>query len=218
MLQAGDLKGAAVAAFVHHDHLSAGGILPAEETRYGGNSGTGVDTDMQKSDTGLRQQGDDGAGMPGHIGHFRGGGASAEAGIEGLREGQAKTEEIGVHQLGMGGEGQRVPGNITGEDALLHHLSFRAGGLLQVLVDQPGAGGPDEFFMPASFAHFACHAQGGRDIFLEIILHHHPGEIGKTDVEVGFENEMNLTCQDQPFELVILMRGRSRTESRNNPP
>ena len=144
MLQAGDLEGTAVAAFVHHDHLSPAGILPAEEPRHGGDSGAGIDPDVEKSDPGLRQKGNDGAGVPGHIGHFRGRGAAAKTGVERLGEGKPETEEIGVHQLGVGGEGQRVPGNIPGEDALLHPFSFRAGGLFQVLVDQPGAGGPDE--------------------------------------------------------------------------
>ncbi|MPN17628.1 hypothetical protein SDC9_164983 [bioreactor metagenome] len=82
IIDAIDHKRTAIAAFVHHHKLFALGGLPAEERWHLRHSGAWVDPNVQELHPCLSQQGDDGAGMAGHVRHFGGNRGLAKAFIQ----------------------------------------------------------------------------------------------------------------------------------------
>ena len=189
---AGQREGAAVTALVHHHHLRAGGILPAEERRHFGYRRARVDADVQELHACLGQQRHDAARVPGHVGELGRQGLHAKAPVEPLREQQPGAEQVGVHQLAVRGERQRVPGDFAAPDGFLHRAPPVGVGLLKIFVDQPRAGRPDEAVRAVLLAHAPRQRQRGRDVTGEILLRHIGGVIGKADVQVRFEDQVNF--------------------------
>ncbi len=146
---------------------------------------------MEQIHSRLRQQGDDAAGMPGHIGHLGGMSMPAKANVQVLGKAQSKAEEVRIHQLGVGGKGQGMPGDIPGRDGLFQFFFLMTGNMLEVFVDQPGPGRPNKPIL-AGFAHLLCQFDGAGNVQLEITVGDIGSQIGETDIQVGLEDYVNF--------------------------
>ncbi len=147
---------------------------------------------MEEADAGGGEKGDNPAGVTGHIGHLGSDGLAAEPAVEFLREFETGGEEGRVHQFAVDGKGESVPGEVPGDDGVLHAAASVELGVFQVLVDQPGPGRPDEALGALGLAEDLGVAECPGDEAGEIVGNDVPGEIGETDVEVSLEDEMNL--------------------------
>lgn len=83
-----------------------------------------------------------------------------------------------------------MPGNVSGGDGLLHGAALRRGGLFEVLVEEPGAGGPDEAVW-SSGTEGCCGSDGLGIEDVEVLAHDGGLSVGKADVEVAFEDDVD---------------------------
>ncbi len=181
---------AIAAGLVDHHQLAAVRRAPDKHRRHIRRPRGGVDADMQQLNPGPGQQRHDRAGVPRHIGHLCGDRCAPKAPIQLGREAQANVEERLVHQLGVGGEWQRVPDDIAGRDARLDLAAPSRVGPLQRLVDQPGAGRPDKA-IGAALAQRLGGRQRLRDKLAKIAGGDVAGVVGEANVEVGLKNEVD---------------------------
>ena len=116
----------------------------------------------------------------------------AKAAVERLRHRQAGADQRRRHQLGVGGEGQGMPADEAALDRFLEpaHGGSRLG--FEVVEDQPGASGPDEgrarrVLVPE----VRCRVDRLRDEALVILAADLLGMVGKADIEMRLEDEMD---------------------------
>ncbi len=87
--------------------------------------------------------------------------------------------------------GSRVPGDEAGRDGLLHFLALIGGGLLEIFVEEPGAGRPSVVGVVGAFA--AVELFGGVDGFGEKFVEIAVDDVGlrvdEASVEVAFEDD-----------------------------
>ena len=131
--------------------------------------------------------------MAGDVGHFGAGGFAAEAMVERMGEGDRAGDEGWIHQLGLPTERESVPGDEVGRDGLLHFFAIIGGGLLEIFVEEPGAGGPSVVRVIGAFVFVAVELFGGVDGFGEKFVEVAVDDVGlgvdEASVEMAFEDD-----------------------------
>ncbi len=100
----------------------------------------------------------------------------------------------GVHQLRfLPAERDGVPGDEVGRDGLLHFFALIGGGLLEIFVEEPGAGGPGVVGAIGAFVFVAVELFGGVDgfgeKFVEVSVDNVGLRVDEAGVEVAFEDD-----------------------------
>ena len=175
---------------IEHHQFAACGVLPAKHRRNLRLGACSVGADIEKLDSVLGQRGDDAARVAGHVGHLGAGGGALEAAVQFLRKTQPPGNQRRVHHFRLPGERNGVPGNVTGMSGLFHLLPRGAVGLFQVLVNQPGAGGPDKA-VAALLPEFRGGLNGLGVIALKIPAHHVRLGIDEPGIEVALEHHQH---------------------------
>ncbi len=106
--------------------------------------------------------------------------------VEGLRNGQTAFDHGLAEHLGLPGEGQSVPGDVTAGDCLLHGFAIGGRGLFEVFIEQPRAGGPHI----AALARGICCA-GNLDC------------LGKEFLEVSLVDDVILRIDESGVEVAL---------------
>ena len=148
---------------------------------------------MQVLDAGLHQMRDHSVGVAGHVGHFGGNRVPAKSGVQPLRDAQPIVEQLAVHQLGVGGQGQAVPGDDSIGNGLLQQ--GRVFALFQVELNKEGAHCPDKIPL-AVLVDSPGGGNGPGDEGVQIPVQHSGGRVCKADVQVG------LVHHDHFFDVV----------------
>jgi hypothetical protein len=150
LVAAGHGHGAAIATgLVGHHQLGTVGRPPAEHRGHVGHRPGRVHPQVQEGHAGLGQQRHQAPAVAGHIGHLGGhraggGVGAAEAVVELGGDAEAGAHQVGVHQLGVGGDRQGVPGQVAALDARRHGRPPARVGVGEGPVQDPRAGGPHQ--------------------------------------------------------------------------
>lgn len=164
------------------------------QRKSGGSAGV-VDADVEEFYACGGERADDAARVAGDVGHFGAGGFAAEAIVERLGERDGAGDERGIHQLGLPAERNGVPGDEVGRDGLLHLFALIGGGLLEIFVEKPGAGGPGVVGAIGVFVFVfvAVELLGGGDGFREKFIEVAVDDVGlgidEAGVEMAFEDD-----------------------------
>ncbi len=84
-----------------------------------------------------------------------------------------------------------MPGQVARFDGRFHASSVRRSGVLQIVIDEPGACRPDK---PFGFPFPTQDFSGFEDLWnkhIDVLRSHCPGEVRESEVEMRLENEMN---------------------------
>ena len=173
---------------VNDDLLPA--VLPAEHGRHGNRPACAVDADVHVFDARLCHFRDHCNGMPRHVGLLgcADGFAVALAQLPG--NAQVVAQERFVHQLGIGRVGQRVPGDIAAPDRRIHAGGLFRGHMGQIVLDQPGAGRPDELPLAVP-VHFLRGIQRAGDEFVPVGLQYIGRHGGKAQIQMRLVYDMD---------------------------
>jgi hypothetical protein len=189
-IRSGNLNDATVTVMVvdHHQRMAAG-ILPQKDGWNIRRGARRIHSDIQKLHAVPGERADDAAGVAGDVRHLGAGGGALEALVERARQTQRAFDQRAVHQLGLPGEGKRVPGDIPGCQGLLHQRPPRHGPF-EVFVDQPRAGGPDVAIVSLP-PHGSRRLDGQREVLLEVFLYDIGLCIDEPHVQVALEHHQD---------------------------
>ena len=118
-------------------------------------------------------------------------------------DGETETVKRVVRKLAVHGEREGVPDDVSASDGLFKTLFRLLVRGAQVLGNEPGTDRPAvaEISRPNAvaeiFSRFDCIADKAFEIFMNDIRRH----IGKTDVEMCFENDVDFSHRSEAFPV-----------------